>query len=428
MQAVIAFGGLGLTLVLVLTRPRVRGVPLGPALGALPAVVLLLATGVLHAGDVARAAGVLWRPLVTVASIMATTSVAHHLGLFDRVARAIEIRSRGAVIHAFRTVWIIGATTAAVFNNDAAILLLTPIVVPLVQRLYPRRQYLAVPFAFAVFLSAGVAPLCTSNPMNLVVAEHAGIGFNAYALRMVPVALIGSVVSYAMARLLFHRDLVDRIPARGPELGSLAPMEETPSRVLWVVAGVFLAYPVLSYVDAPVWIAALGGAVLVVMLALHGRRITPVHVVRGVAWDVLAFLFLVFLTAVGLENVGIVRVLASVYALGQGHPLGEIALVGVVSAGGSAIINNHPMAAMNALAVASLPGDATWRTLAALVGGDLGPRLLPMGSLAGLLWVDMTRKLDVDVRPGRFVVLGLVVTVPTLAASAIALWIERLLS
>jgi len=423
----IAFGALSLTLGLVLSRPRVGTWRISSAFGALPAVLLLFLTGVLHGSDAMRAVQVLWRPLVTLASIMITTSVAHRLGIFDRITRSIEIRTRGPVLPAFTMVYVVGALTAAVFNNDAAILLLTPIVVPVIKRLYPRRQHLAVPFAFAVFMSAGVAPLCTSNPMNLVVAEHAGIGFNAYALRMLPVAIAGWIVSYFVIRIAFRKDLGDAVPARGAEQGSLAPMEETPTRVLWVVVGMLLAYPVLSYFDAPVWIAALAGAALVCGLGLRERAITPAVIVQGVAWDVLGFLFCIFLTALALENVGFTHAIAGVYAHAAGRPMQEVALVGGVSALGSAVVNNHPMAMLNALSIASLPGDPTWRIFAALVGGDIGPRLLPTGSLAGLMWIEMVRRLGVEVSAREFVRVGVIVAIPALAASLAVLAIERAL-
>jgi arsenical pump membrane protein len=85
------------------------------------------------------------------------------------------------------------------------------------------------------------------------------------------------------------------------------------------------------------------------------------------------------------------------------------------------------MAMLNALAVTALPGDATWRTLAALIGGDLGPRLLPMGSLAGLLWMDVTRRMGVEISARQFIRVGAMVAVPSLAASLATLWLERLL-
>src|SRR5689334_20352772 len=126
-----------LTLALVVTRPKVgRFGRLNPVAGAIPGVLVMLMTGVLSPKDVVRGAGLLWRPLVAIASIMATTSVAHRLGIFDRVTRSIEIRTRGNVARAFTAVYVICAVISALFNNDAGVLLLTPIVIPVIRRLY----------------------------------------------------------------------------------------------------------------------------------------------------------------------------------------------------------------------------------------------------------------------------------------------------
>lgn len=80
--------------------------------------------------------------------------------------------------------------TSTAFNNDAAILLLTPLIITLVRRRYPDRPEMAEPMAFAVFMSAGVAALPVSNPMNMVVAEFMGISFNNYARHMVPITAV----------------------------------------------------------------------------------------------------------------------------------------------------------------------------------------------------------------------------------------------
>jgi arsenical pump membrane protein len=109
--------------------------------------------------------------------------------------------------------------------------------------------------------------------------------------------------------------------------------------------------------------------------------------------------------------VGVVDHLTRAYA--GGSPM----RIGLLSAVGSAVLNNHPMANLNMLAL--VPGGTAAdprRVLAALIGGDLGPRLFPMGSLAGLLWLEMLRRANVDVPVRRFVVVGAVATVPTLIA------------
>ncbi len=114
-------------------------------------------------------------------------------------------------------------------------------------------------------------------------------------------------------------------------------------------------------------------------------------------------MFTIFVLATGLRNAGLVDALVLIYREAGPGDASQIAVVGATSAVGSALLNNHPMSALNALAVERLPGDATWRVLAALVGGDLGPRLLPMGSLAGLLWIDMVRRMGVTILLSTFV-------------------------
>lgn len=422
-----AFGALFLTLTLVVWRPKLgRFGRLNPVFGAIPGAIVMLLNSVLATEDIVSAIRDLWRPLITVASVMTTTHVAHQLGIFDRVTRSIEIRTRGAVPRAFHTVFVIGVLTATTFNNDAAILLLTPIIVPVIRRLYPKRQYLVQTFAFAVFAAAGVAPLSTANPMNLVVAERAGIGFNAYAMRMIPVSLATAAVSLVMLRVVFREQLEDSIPARGPEQGSLAPMEEPSKWVLAIVIAMFVAYPIISFFDGPVWLAALAGAILVSIIGLGQRAMTPVQVLAGPAWDVLAFLYIVFLIALGLKNVGIVGWLGRAYALAGDTRGAQIAVVGGVSAIGSALLNNHPMAALNSLAVHTVSGDARWRTLAALVGGDLGPRFLPMGSLAGLLWIETAKRSGVTIRTIDFIRIGFMTTIPALSVALFVLWLESL--
>jgi arsenical pump membrane protein len=88
---------------------------------------------------------------------------------------------------------------------------------------------------------------------------------------------------------------------------------------------------------------------------------------------------------------------------------------------GSAIVDNHPMSVIDMMALGNRGGPKP--LLAALIGGDVGPRLLPIGSLAGLLWTDILRRRDVEIGIGRFVRLGTLVLVPTLLVSLVLLWL-----
>ena len=406
MREAAAVSALALTLGLTLRRPLLpTGLRIGPGIAAVVGVAVAVAVGGIHGDDVAEAGETLWRPFLALIGLMVITGVAGRLGLMDRLAALVVPRAGDSPVRLFGLVFALSAATAAVLNNDAAILLLTPVVVLLVRGLYPERPALLVPFAFAVFMAAGVAPFVTSNPMNTVVAGVADIGFNDYAARMVPVAVAGWIVTYGVLRLVFARELraAPPVPAGAPPQRWDAPQKQALALVL-VVLG---AYPVLAVLGVEVFLVAAGGGLVALVLSARHRAGGPLEVLRtNVAWEIL-----VFLLAEALRNAGVVERLTDLYEDGgQG-------VIGVTSAVGSALINNHSMALTNLLAVDALPATADADYFAALIGGDLGPRLLPIGSLAGLLWLALLRGLGVEVTLKRFVAVGAAVTVPSLAVS-----------
>jgi arsenical pump membrane protein len=370
----------------------------------------MAAAGDLHWADVREALDVLWRPLLALASIMVMTGVAARVGVFEQLAALVLPRAGASASRLFTLVFVLSLGTAAVLNNDAAILVLTPVVVLMVRRLYPDSPSLLLPFAFAVFMAAGVAPFLTSNPMNTVVAGVAEIDFNEYATRMLPVALAGSVVTFLVLHRLFAAELAAAPAARAQ--AAAAPWTSGQRQALVLVVAVLAAYPVFALADLQVFAVAATGAAIALALAWRHRAGRPPEVLRtAVAWEILVFLLGMFLLAEGLQNVGVVDLLTDLY-----ESTGS-ALIGVTSALGSALLNNHSMALTNLLAIEELPGADRHAYLAALVGGDLGPRLLPIGSLAGLLWITLLSRLGVEVPLRRFVAIGAAVTVPSLAAS-----------
>lgn len=389
--------------------------PWAPAIGALVGVMVAIATGAAERADVAHALHDLWRPMLGIVGIMTTTACAAELGIFTRLAAWIEPRTRGPVRHAFRFVFIIAALTAAILSNDAAILLLTPVVIELLRTVYPKRNpKFLVPFAFAAFVAAGVAPLPTGNPMNLVVAYRAGIDFNTYAVHMIPVAIAGWVVAYLMLAWWYRDVLSDEAPALGPAPLAL-PLSGHAKLVLVTTGASIVSYPILAALGSPIWPVAATAALICLATALHhGAAVS--RIAAGISWELVPFLFGVLVLATALARAGVTASLAELYAATPA----PLATVGAIAAGGSALIDNHPMALLHSLALAGAPDELVF---AALVGGDLGPRLLPIGSLAGLLWMHQLRQQDVTVPLRTFVTVGAVVTIPSLVASLVTLWL-----
>jgi arsenical pump membrane protein len=422
----VAYSTLALTVALAVSRPRVAAwrFRFTPGTAALLGVTLLLATRLLSFDDMLTSARIQWRPLLALTSIMVMTGLVQEVGAFDRLAQWIESHARStSTVRAFSLVFVLSVVTPSLLNNDSAILLLTPLVVALTRRLYPRQPALTEAFAFAVFLAPGVAPFIVSNPMNMIVAEFAGVSFNAYASIMLPISIAGALLTYAILRLHFRRVLATPVrPTEGPVVEGLvevAPPHPAERATVVLVLVVLGAYPVVAWLGGHIWIVALAGACAAFVLARVYRVAEPRKIVSHVSPDILVFLWGVFLVVGGLKHVGVVDRLSAIYKAlpaGSGRELG---VIGVLTALGSAVVDNHPMSILNMTALGAHSG--TRPLLAALVGGDIGPRLLPIGSLAGLLWMDLLRRSGVEIKVGRFIRLGALLLLPTLALSLVML-------
>lgn len=382
-----------------------------PALG----IGAMILSGHLRWRETIDASGTMWRPVVAITSMMVLTAGAGRLGLLNRVAAGLFPLAQGSTVRLFTATFVLSAGTAAILNNDSAILLLTPLVVPMVRRLYPDHPDLIYPFVFAIFMAAGVAPLVVSNPMNLIFAEYVGMNFNAYLVRMMPIAIAGWVVSFVFLRLAFARTLRSGSPVLEVKADS-SPWSRKEMSGLVLVLGVLTAYPIVTYLGGPIWAVAAVGALGTLLICAGYSVGSPAGIAkRDISWDILVFLSLLSIFAVGVQNAGFSVWLAEIYERG-----GNV-MIGVVSALGSALINNHPMSLLNISALDPGPTSDLKPILAALIGGDLGPRLLPAGSLAGLLWLATLRRLVVHVPLAEFCKVGALLTVPSLAVSLMVL-------
>ncbi len=423
MDEAVAYSTLALTVTLAVSRPRVglRGIRVTPGAAALFGVMLLLLSGLLGVSDMLASARLQWRPIVTLVSIMVMTGVVQEVGAFERVAQRIEVYARRtSPQRAFSAMFALSLLTPALLNNDAAILLLTPLSVTLSRRLYPGQPKVTEAFAFAVFLAPGVAPFVISNPMNMIVAQFAGVGFNAYAFVMVPISLMGAALTFVVLRLVYARTLREAV--RSDVAVTIRPAHVAERPVVALLVIVFGAYPVMSWLGGPIWVVSAAGAVLAYVLARAWAVAPTKRLISHVSPDILVFLWGVFLVVVGLKHVGVIDRLAAFYDRAPVGSAKEIAEVGLVSAFGSAVVDNHPMALLNMLALQN--HGSSRALLAALVGGDIGPRLLPIGSLAGLLWMHLLRREGVHISIGKFVRLGTLTVIPALAVSLLMLWLS----
>jgi arsenical pump membrane protein len=190
-----------------------------------------------------------------------------------------------------------------------------------------------------------------------------------------------------------------------------------------------------GWTGVPPWLVALTGALVLLGLSGAMKGTGPGSVLRAVGWDVLIFVVGIFIVVTGLREAGLTEQLGAFLKWVAGPSLAGLTfLTGFVAAIASALVNTHPTAGMMAHVIAGLhlpPFETKMTVFAALVGGDLGPKMLPIGSLAALIWFRILRNKGVRIPYSLYIRIGIPVTLAAVFVSVAALnleaWLVRLL-
>ena len=426
---------LSLTIGLALSRPRIGRVRIQPATAAMFGATLTVAVGLLSPLDAWEVLEFLARPVLTIVSLMIITIVASRAGFFQILAWRLATSAGGNSRSLLARLFFAGTITGTLFTNDAAVLIFTPLVYQLVEEIQDPTWTDAnrVPFYFAVLYVANlVGALVISNPINIIVADWFGIGFVEYAAWMVVPAVVSMIVTYYGLVFFFRRSIpaTYRIPTSIEPSAQGHKLRMATAAVLIATLIGFFSEP---WSGIPTAFMAAAGALL--LLALHhffGAKRTGAKrtgsVISEVGWDAVIFVVGIFIVANGLRAVGLTDTIGVLLLAASevGQQAGNFA-AGLIAAVSSAVMNNHPTAGIMALAIGDLPVDSVTRqgmAFAALIGGDLGPKMLPVGSLAALLWFRVLRSRGVEISYWQYVKLGVPVTLAAVVLSLGVLALE----
>lgn len=424
LSAVLIFA---ITLVLVVWQPRGLGIGWSASLGALAALLL----GVIRLDDIPVVWGIVWNATGAFVAIIVISLLLDKAGFFEWAALHVARWGRGSGRRLFVLLVLLGAAVAALFANDGAALILTPIVIAMLAALrFPPRATLAFVMAAGFIADTASLPLVVSNLVNIVSADYFGIGFARYAAVMAPVNLVSVAATLGALLFFFGRDI-----PRDYDLAQLRrPEEAIHDRATfvagwWVLAMLLLGFFWLDDAGIPVSAVAAAGALVLSGVAARGHRIATRAVLRDAPWQVVVFSLGMYLVVYGLRNAGLTDHLAALLDRCAAHGVWGAALgTGVITAVLSSVMNNMPTVLVGALSIDASSAQGAVReamVYANVIGSDLGPKITPIGSLATLLWLHVLASKDVRISWGYYFRVGIVLTLPilflTLAALALRL-------
>lgn len=368
-----------LTLVLVIWQPRGLSIGWSASIGA----VLVLGTRVIHIADIPVVWNIVWNATAAFIAVIIISLLLDESGFFEWAALHVSRWGNGRGRLLFTWIVLLGAAVAALFANDGAALILTPIVIAMLLALgFSQGTTLAFVMAAGFIADTASLPLIVSNLVNIVSADFFGLGFTQYASVMIPVDAAAIAATLIMLHLFLRRDIPATYDVSLLKTPASAIKDPATFRAGWIV-------------------------------------------LRGAPWQIVIFSLGMYLVVYGLRNAGLTEYLSGVLNLLEDKGLWATTFgTGFLTAFLSSVMNNMPTVLIGALSIDGSTATGVVKEAmiyANVIGCDLGPKITPIGSLATLLWLHVLAQKNIKITWVYYFRTGIVMTVPVLFVTLAAL-------
>ncbi len=399
------------TLIFVIWQPK--GLQIGTT--AVIGAIIALIAGVVSFSDVLIVTDIVWDATLAFIGIIILSMVLDEIGFFEWCAIKMAKLSNGNGHLMFVYALVLGSFVSALFANDGAALILTPILLAKMRILQLNAKTILAFLLAGGFISDSASlPFVFSNLTNIVTANYFDIGFLEYLSNMIIPYIVSTIVSIVVLWIILRKDIpktVDVSLLKNPD-------DVLKSKTLFKFSWVFLALLLVGYFigdnfDLPVSVFALGGGLIFLIIANVSKHANAKQIIKTAPWQVVWFSIGLYIVVYGLKNEGLTDYLTLILQdlVQRGDAIAIIG-TGFLSAVLSAIMNNMPTIMVMDIAMKDIPNEAL--AYANIIGCNLGPKMTPFGSLATLLWLHVLSQKGVKIGFWQYSKFGLIVTPPVL--------------
>lgn len=425
------------TLIFILWRPRGINEAIPATIGA----IFVLISGSVSLTDLGIITATISGAAITIIATIVMAIVLESFGFFNWVAEKLAAKAKGSGIRLFWYVNLLCFLMTLFFNNDGSILITTPILVMLLNNM-GLKNHQKIPYLLSggLIATASSAPIGVSNIVNLIALKIVEMDLYLHTAMMFVPATLGLLLLVGLLFLRFKKAIPKTVPVKvsGLTRSSYHPLKPSPAyssekersrfmrNVLLFVFAVRLSLFVASYFAIPVSVMAVIGSLVLLGWRWAYLKISPVDMLKKTPWYILVFAFSMYVIIYGLNNIGLTDwLIGFMRPMVSGSLLHASVMMGTLLTVLSNIFNNHPALMVGTLTLMNMdlsPLALKVSYLANVIGSDMGALLLPMGTLATLMWMHIVRKGKVMITWWEYVKITFVVIPPATLFTLVVLY------
>jgi arsenical pump membrane protein len=433
-----------LTMVLIFIRPKNMNEAIPATIGA----VLVFLSGSVSVSDLFDISSKVTGAAITIIATIVMAIVLESFGFFSWTAALMLKVSKGSGVRLFWNTLLLCFLMTLFFNNDGSILITTPILILILNNLkLKNRQKIPFLLSGALIATASSAPIGVSNIVNLIALKIIGMDLYLQTEMMFIPGVLGLLFLSYLLFLVFKKDIPKEIrfhsytiplqknrlyhPLQKNADSLFEQQKKLMINMLIFVFVVRISLFIASFIGISVTLVAVLGSIILLIWRWIHLKVNPKDVLGKIPWHILIFAFSMYVIIFGLHNIGLTTFLIGhLQALVNDSLLHASITMGIITALLSNIFNNHPALMISTLALTDMGLDPLiMKTvyLANIIGSDIGSLILPIGTLATLIWMHILRKNKINISWLEYIKVTIIVIPPTLIFTLISLYLWLLL-
>mgnify|MGYP003447379964 FL=1 len=430
------------TIMIIFWRPGGINEAWPAALGAL----VILLTGTVSYSDLLSIFEKVGGASITIIATLVMAVILESFGFFHWSAARLAELAKSSGYRLYWYIQLLCFLMTLLFNNDGSILITTPILILLLKnfQLKPHQQ---IPYLLtgALMATAASTPIGVSNIVNLIALKIVHMPLYLHTAMIFVPAMLGLVFMSVLMYFLVKKKLPKTLPnlsydieqifftknfhplKGGINVATKIQRNKLMLKILVFVLVMRCSLFAASFFVIPIELIAVLGSITLLIWRWYYLRTNPVDILKKTPWHILLFAFSMYVIIYSLHNAGLTDLLIAIC-----RPIVESSLfyatfiMGGLVSFLSNLFNNHPALLIGTLTLSEMNLDAvTLKTmyLASIVGSDIGSLLLPIGTLASLIWMHILRQNKIKVRWKDYLQVSLIAIPATVIITLLFLYI-----